>query len=44
VSIDLTERHRADRDRRSAERYLKAVTDSMGEGLCTLDEEGRSST
>jgi PAS domain S-box-containing protein len=41
VSIDLTERHRADRDRRSAERYLKAVTDSMGEGLCTLDEEGR---
>ncbi len=41
VSIDLTDRLKAERDRRSAQQYLKAVTDSMGEGLCTLDDEGR---
>lgn len=30
-----------DRDLRAARDYLKAVTDSMGDGLCTLDEHGR---
>jgi PAS domain S-box-containing protein len=41
LSVDMTERKRAERDLRSAQQYLKAVTDSMGEGVCTLDEGGR---
>jgi len=41
VSIDMTERLRAERDLRSTRDYLRAVTDSMGDGLCTLDDRGR---
>jgi PAS domain S-box-containing protein len=40
VSVDLTERVRAARELRSARDYLRAVTDSMGEGLLVNDEEG----
>lgn len=41
VSVDVSQRLRAERDLRSARDYLRAVTDSMGDGLCTLDEQGR---
>jgi PAS domain S-box-containing protein len=41
VSVDVTERQQAERDLRSARDYMRAVADSMGDGLCTLDECGR---
>jgi PAS domain S-box-containing protein len=40
VAIDITERREADRALVSARNYLRAVTDSMGEGLFTLDPAG----
>jgi len=40
VIVDATERVRAARDLRAARDHLRAVTDSMGEGVCTLDEFG----
>ena len=41
VSIDLTERNRNERELRSAHDYLQTVANSMGQGMCTLDLEGR---
>jgi PAS domain S-box-containing protein len=41
VSLDLTDRLRAERELATARDRLRAVTDHMGEGLCTLDAEGR---
>jgi PAS domain S-box-containing protein len=41
VSLDMTERRRAEQHLRSAHQYLAAVTHSMAEGLQTLDEHGR---
>jgi PAS domain S-box-containing protein len=43
VSVDVSERVEGERRLRSAESYLRAVTDSMGEGLMTLDGDGRLS-
>lgn len=40
VSMDLTERLRIDRELAVARDHLRAVTDHMGEGLCTLDASG----
>ena len=41
VSIDLTEQVQIEGDLRSAHNYMRAVADSMGDGLCTLDTAGR---
>jgi PAS domain S-box-containing protein len=41
VSFDATKRIAADGDLRSARDYMRAVADSMGDGLCTLDNKGR---
>lgn len=41
VSLDVTRERRVEQDLRSAQQYLEAVTDSMAEGLQTLDEHGR---
>jgi PAS domain S-box-containing protein len=41
VSVDAADRMRAERELRAARDYLHAVTESMGEGVCTLDLEGR---
>jgi PAS domain S-box-containing protein len=41
VAVDITERVQAERELRGARDYLRAVTDSMGEALCTLDTDGR---
>lgn len=41
VSIDLTERLHEERSLRSARGYMSAVAASMGDGLCTLDQDGR---
>ena len=41
VSVDVSDRVRGERELRSARDYLRAVTDSIGEGMCTLDLEGR---
>jgi PAS domain S-box-containing protein len=41
VSVDLTERLESERAVRAASNYLRAVTDNVGEGLFTLDTEGR---
>jgi PAS domain S-box-containing protein len=41
VSVDVSERLAAELDLRSARDYMRAVADSMGDGLCTLDYEGR---
>jgi PAS domain S-box-containing protein len=43
VAIDITERTESKRALVSARNYLRAVTDSMGEGLFTLDPDGRAS-
>jgi PAS domain S-box-containing protein len=40
VAIDFTERLAAEHELRAARDYLRAVADSMAEGLCTLDEHG----
>ena len=41
VSVDMTKRVESERALREASNYLRAVTDSVGEGLFTLDTEGR---
>ena len=40
VSVDMTKRVESERALREASNYLRAVTDSVGEGLFTLDTEG----
>jgi PAS domain S-box-containing protein len=41
VFVDATDRIASERDLRSARDYMRAVADSMVDGLCTLDYEGR---
>jgi PAS domain S-box-containing protein len=41
VSVDISERRRAAAELRSARDHLRAVTDSMGEGLYSVDDAGR---
>lgn len=41
VAVDLTEIADAERQLRAARDFSRAVTDSMGEGVCALDEDGR---
>ena len=41
VTLDLTERLRAERELRAARDHMRAVTDGMGEGMYSLDERGR---
>jgi PAS domain S-box-containing protein len=41
VAVDITERVAAERRLRASSDYQRAVTDNMGEGLFTLDTEGR---
>jgi PAS domain S-box-containing protein len=41
VSVDISHRVETERQLRSTRDYLRAVNDSMGEGLFTLDIEGR---
>jgi PAS domain S-box-containing protein len=41
IAIDITERKGSERALLSARNYLRAVTDSMGEGELTCDVEGR---
>jgi len=43
VSVDLTKRLESERALRAASNYLQAVADSLGDGLFTLDTEGRVS-
>jgi PAS domain S-box-containing protein len=43
VAIDITERKESERALVSARNYLRAVTDSMGEGLFTFDSDGCAS-
>jgi PAS domain S-box-containing protein len=40
VSVDITEEATRQSELRHARDYLRAVTDSMGEALCTLDGDG----
>ena len=41
VSVDMSKRVESERALRAASNYLRAVADSVGEGLFTLDTEGR---
>ena len=41
VAVDITERAETERQVRSARDYLHTITNSMGEGLFTMDTEGR---
>ncbi|MDQ3607479.1 MAG: EAL domain-containing protein [Actinomycetota bacterium] len=41
VSVDISQHVEAQRGLRAARDYMRAVTDSMGEGLFTLDTAGR---
>ena len=41
MSVDLTKRLESERALRTAGNYLRAVADSVGDGLFTLDTEGR---
>jgi PAS domain S-box-containing protein len=41
VAVDISERLESERHLRSTESFLRAVTDSMGEGLITLDAAER---
>ncbi|HYI38281.1 MAG TPA: EAL domain-containing protein [Thermoleophilaceae bacterium] len=41
VSVDVSERVASERALRAARNYMRAVADSMGEGMFTLDAEGR---
>ena len=43
VAMDITERKESERALLGARNYLRAVTDSMGEGLFTLDPDGCAS-
>lgn len=40
VAVDISERLAAERELGSARDSMRAVTDSMGEGLCTIDRDG----
>ncbi len=40
VTIDVTERRRAEQNHKSAQQYLEAVTSHMGQGLITVDPVG----
>lgn len=40
VAMDITERKHSERALVSARNYLRAVTDSMGEGILTIDTDG----
>lgn len=41
VTVDMTERVASERALRAAQNYMRAVADSVGEGMFTLDPEGR---
>ena len=41
VAVDLSKRLETERELRTAGNYLRAVADSVGDGLFTLDTEGR---
>jgi PAS domain S-box-containing protein len=41
VAVDITERVASERATLAARNYMRAVADSVGEGLLTLDTEGR---
>jgi PAS domain S-box-containing protein len=41
VSVDMTKQVESERALLAARNYLRAVTDCMGEGLCTIDPGGR---
>jgi PAS domain S-box-containing protein len=41
VCVDMTDRVESERRLRAASAYQRAITDSMGEGLYTVDVEGR---
>jgi PAS domain S-box-containing protein len=41
LSIDISERHAHEHELRLAQERLRAVTESVGEGLFTLDSDGR---
>ena len=41
VAVDLTKRLESERELRTAGNYLRAVADSVGDGLFTLDTDGR---
>ncbi len=41
VSMDASERKESERELRTARTYLRAVTDSMGQGVYTADNDGR---
>lgn len=41
VSVDMTDRVAADRTQAATRNYMRAIGDSMGEGLITLDRAGR---
>jgi PAS domain S-box-containing protein len=41
IAVDLSERVAVEHDLRAARDYLQAVTDSIGEGVFTVDTEGR---
>jgi PAS domain S-box-containing protein len=43
VALDITERRESERALVGARNYLRAVTDSMGEGLFTIDSDGCAS-
>lgn len=43
ISVDITDEANRARELREARDHLRAVTDSMGEALCTLDGDGRVS-
>jgi PAS domain S-box-containing protein len=41
VSMDASQRKETERELRTAQTYLRAVTDSMGQGVYTADNDGR---
>jgi PAS domain S-box-containing protein len=41
VSVDISERVESERQMQGARDYLRTITDSMGDGLFTLDTDGR---
>jgi PAS domain S-box-containing protein len=41
VSMDVSQRKDSERELRTARTYLRAVTDSMGQGVYTADNDGR---
>jgi hypothetical protein len=41
VAMGITERRKSEQQLKMARVYLKAITDSMGQGMCTADEQRR---